>query len=139
MNERSGACLCGDVQYTLSAEPLSARICWCKDCQKFSANGLANIHVPSESIRLSGTLSEFVSTAASGNRITRRFCPRCGTHLFANSSARPQFTVVRVGTLENPSSIRPTTNIWVDSAPAWACLDLSIESVGRQPPQPPAR
>ena len=44
--------------------------------------------------------------------------------------------VVRVGNLDDPSSIRPTMNIWAGSAPGWACLDAALERVEHQP-QPP--
>ena len=81
--------------------------------------------------------SEYTSTADSGNTMRRRFCPTCGSSLFANSSARPQFTVVRVGALDDPSSVKPTMNIWTSSAPTWACLDPTLEQVERQPVPPP--
>jgi hypothetical protein len=141
MTNRSGTCLCGEIKYTLSAEPLAARICWCRDCQKLSANGTVNILVPTESFQYSGTPNRFVKTADSGNQITRSFCPKCGTHVFASSSARPQFTVVRAGTLADPSSIRPTMNIWVESAPEWACMDPALEAIDKQPvpPQQPQK
>jgi hypothetical protein len=32
-----------------------------------------------------------------------------------------------MGTLDNPSAITPTSNIWASSAPQWACLDESLE------------
>jgi len=139
MTDRKGHCLCGAAHYRLSAEPVAARICWCRDCQHIAANGTVNLLVPTSALEVLGELSEYISTADSGNQIRRRFCPTCGSHLFANSSARPQFTVVRAGTLDDPSSVRPTTNIWANSAPGWACLDPTLERVEQQPapPQPP--
>jgi len=138
MTERNGRCLCGAVRFRLLADPLTARICWCRDCQHISANGTANMIVPSSALEITGNPSEFTRTADSGNQISMRFCPSCGCHLFANSSARPQFTVVRVGALENPSSIPPQMNIWAASAPDWACFDPALERVEHQPspPQP---
>ncbi len=136
MTNRTGSCLCGAVQYTLSSDPLAARICWCKDCQKIAANGTVNILVTTATIKHSGKLEQFISTADSGDQMTRRFCPKCGTHLFSNSSSTPDFTVVRAGTLSNPSSIRPTMNIWTRSAPAWACMDKNMELVDKQPTPP---
>jgi len=138
MTVRTGQCLCGAVRFTLSADPLAARVCWCKDCQHIASNGTVNIMVPTAALETTGTTSEYLSTAESGNAVTRRFCPQCGSHLFANSSARPQFTVVRAGTLDDPSSIQPTSNIWSGSAPAWACLDASLERVEKQPAAPQA-
>jgi hypothetical protein len=89
--------------------------------------------VPAVALSHTGELSEYTRTADSGNSVTRQFCPSCGTHLFARSSARPEFRVVRAGTLADPSSVRPTMNIWSTSAPAWACLDPSLEQIERQP------
>src|SRR5664279_4813532 len=134
MTERNGHCLCGAVRFRLSAEPLATRVCWCRDCQHISANGTVNLLVPTEALDISGQLSEFARTAYSGNEIRQRFCPSCGSHLFANSSARPQFTVVRAGTLDDPSSVRPTMNIWSSSAPTWAgsILRLNVSSNSRR-------
>jgi hypothetical protein len=138
MTERSGRCLCGSVTFKLAAEPLATRICWCRDCQHLAANGTVNLLVPAEALSVSGALSEHTKTADSGNEVTRQFCPTCGTHLFARSSARPQFRVLRAGNLDEPSSIKPSMNIWADSAPTWACLDAGLERVGSQPVPPQA-
>jgi hypothetical protein len=136
MTQRTGQCLCGAVTFTLSAEPIAARICWCRDCQHISANGTVNLLVHADALTTSGTVSEYVRKADSGNDVARQFCPNCGTHLFARSSGRPQFRVVRAGNLDNPSSIRPSMNIWSTSAPAWACLDPALERVEQQPLPP---
>ena len=137
MSERTGQCLCGAVRYRISAEPVATRLCWCRACQHIAANGTVNVLVPSSGLEISGKLSEFVSTADSGNEMRRRFCPTCGSHMFANSSSRPQFTVVRVGPLDDPSSVRPAVNIWAHRAPTWACLDDTLERVDGQPSPPP--
>lgn len=136
MIERNGHCLCRAVHYRLSGEPVVARICWCRDCQHIASNGTANLLVPTSALEVFGELSEYISTADSGNQIRRRFCPTCGSHLFANSSARPQFTVVRIGTLDDPSSVQPTMNIWTSSAPGWACINPTLERVEQQPVPP---
>jgi hypothetical protein len=142
MTTRSGTCLCGAVRYTLSADPVAVRVCWCRDCQRLAANGTVNMIVPVEALAVEGAPAEHVGRADSGNTMRRRFCPQCGTHLFSHSSGRPQFVVVRVGTLDDPSSVRPSANIWTCSAPAWACLDARLDAYDRQPPPPmtaPAR
>ena len=132
MNERTGRCLCGAVTFKLAGEPQATRICWCRDCQHLAANGTVNMLIPAEALAASGQLSEYTTRADSGNEITRQFCPRCGTHLFAKSSARPQFRVVRTGNLDEPSSVHPSMNVWATSAPRWACLDPGLERVDRQ-------
>lgn len=136
MTQRPGKCLCGAVTFTLEGDPLAVRICWCRDCQHLASNGTVNMLVQASSLSVSGVVAEHATTANSGNRITREFCPGCGTHLFARSDARPQFRVVRVGNLNDPSSVKPSVNIWTCSAPAWACFDGALELVERQPLPP---
>lgn len=133
MSERTGQCLCGQVRYRVTGEPVIARVCWCRDCQRIAGNGTANAIFPTERLAIEGEPAEYLKTADSGNQVRRRFCARCGCHLFADSTGRPQLTVVRVGTLEDPSSIRPVANIWSASAPAWACLDAALERIDGQP------
>jgi len=141
MAEFTGRCLCGHISYRLKAEPAVSRICWCTNCQRIASNGTVNAVFPTQAIEITGTPSEHLGSADSGNQVRRRFCPRCGTHLFSDSSGRPGLTVVRLGTLDNPSSIKPTSNIWSASAPSWACLDPALERIEHQPlpPQPPSR
>lgn len=138
MSERTGGCLCGQVKYRLTAEPVMARICWCRNCQQIAGNGTVNAIFPSASIEVAGEVAAYTSQADSGNQVRRRFCPQCGCHLFADSTGRPGLTVVRVGTLHEPSSIEPVANIWAASAPAWACLDPALERIERQPAPPPS-
>lgn len=139
MTERKGHCLCGAVTFTLAVDPLVTRVCWCRDCQHLAANGTVNMMVPVEGLSVSGELAEHTKVADSGNEIIRQFCPTCGTHMFAKSSARPQFRVVRVGNLDNPSSVTPSVNIWAASAPEWACLSEELERVDGQPLPPQAQ
>ena len=136
MTEPTGRCLCGDISYRLTSESVASRICWCRNCQRIASNGTVNAVFSADAIEISGNPSEHIAAADSGNQVRRRFCPRCGTHLFSDTTGRPGMTVVRLGTLDDPSSIKPTANIWAASAPACACLDDSLERIERQPPPP---
>lgn len=137
MSQRSGGCLCGQVRFRIDAEPVGVRLCWCRDCQHLAGNGTVNAIFPTAQIEVSGELAEFASAAESGNLVQRKFCPRCGSHLFAESTGRVGLTVVRVGTLDDPSSVTPSGNIWAASAPAWACLDPALQRTEHQPVPPP--
>ncbi len=139
MSLYTGRCLCGDVQYQISAEPVASRLCWCRDCQRIASNGTANAMFPSEALQITGEPAAYTRGADSGNQVRRRFCARCGSHLFADSTGRPGLTVVRLGTLDDPSAIKPSANIWAASAPAWACLDGGLARVDQQPAPPAAK
>ena len=133
MEERTGSCLCGKIRFRVRGRPLVSRLCWCRDCQHIAGNGTANAIFPTEAIEIDGEPAEFTSVAESGNHVRRRFCAECGSHLFADNTGRLGLTVVRLGTLDDPSSISPEANIWVSSAPRWACLSSSLASFEKQP------
>jgi hypothetical protein len=75
---------------------------------------------------------------ASGNTLTTGFCPGCGSHVDARSSARPQFRTVRLGVIDLPHDLRPGMVIWTDEAPPWAVIDPALVRYPRQPPAPAA-
>lgn len=133
--ESTGGCLCGAVRYRATAQPIVTRVCWCRVCQYVGAgSGTVNVCFPSAAVSTEGVLQDYELTADSGNRMHRRFCPTCGTHVFTASEARPHLVFVRVGTLDDPEIAQPAMTIWTESAPSWACFDERLPKVARQPP-----
>ena len=132
----TGGCLCRRVRYVISAAPIAMRLCWCRDCQYFaSGNATVNVVFPVDALRTEGELRDFQSVAQSGNRMHRRFCPECGTHVFSTAESRPHLVIVRNGTLDDTSLLKPDATIWTASAPEWAWIDESIpRHVGQPPP-----
>ena len=130
-----GGCLCGAVRYRIAAVPIATRLCWCRVCQFLAAgNASVNVCFPSNAISIEGNLTDYRSVAESGNVMHRRFCPSCGTQMFSEAEVRPHLIFVRAGTLDDPSIVVPTVNIWTESAPKWANFDARLVNVGRQPP-----
>jgi hypothetical protein len=83
-------------------------------------------------------IARYPTTADSGNKIDRKFCLTCGTHLFSGAEVRPHLVFVRVGTLDNPEIAKPLATIWVSSAPSWAAIDPNLPQIEGQPPPQPA-
>jgi hypothetical protein len=134
----TGGCLCGAVRYSIDAAPVITRVCWCRVCQYIGAgSATVNVCFPSAALQLEGEPVDYRMVADSGNVAHRRFCVRCGTHLFSTSEARPHLVFVRAGTLDDPELARPAMTIWTQSAPSWACFDERLPKVERQPPPPP--
>ena len=131
----TGGCLCGAVRFRATAKPVAARYCWCTICQKIGAGGpTVNAAFLTDSLTVEGTLKDYESVADSGNKMHRRFCPACGTHLFSAADVRPNLVFVRVGALDDPEICHPTHTAWTASAPSWACIDNTLPRVPGQPP-----
>lgn len=133
----TGGCLCGAVRYHTEAEPITTRLCWCRVCQFLAAgNAAVNVCLPTAGMTITGELRDYVSIADSGNRMHRRFCPTCGTHMFSEAESRPHLIFVRVGTLDDPEIAKPAAAIWTAKAPSWARIDDSLARFEGQPPPP---
>lgn len=135
----AGRCLCGQVTFLATGEPLGARVCWCRDCQYIaSGSPTVNVLFPEDTVRWSGRVSTLRLVADSGNTVERGFCPECGSQLFSRTvePAGTQPVRVRAGTLDNPELAPPEAAIWVDSAPRWAVFDPALPRYSRGPGSP---
>jgi hypothetical protein len=133
--EITGGCLCKAVRYKATAAPVAARACWCRVCQYIGAgSGTVNAIFKRDTMTITGEMKQLDLIADSGNHMHRSFCPKCGTHLFNQADERPNFIVVRVGTLDDPEIGKPSTTIWTDAAPSWACINPDLPKFPAQPP-----
>ena len=131
----TGGCLCGAVRYESRAEPITARMCWCRFCQYIAAgNAAVSACFLTARMKISGETRDYESVADSGNTMHRRFCPTCGVHVFSEAEARPHLIFVRAGTLDDPNMAKPAATIWTAKAPTWACIDTSLPAFEGQPP-----
>ena len=133
----TGQCFCGQVRFTIDAEPLGMRTCWCRDCQRIaSGSPTNNVLFPEEAVVYSGEIATMLKTADSGNTIERGFCPKCGSQLYSKT-VEPKGVAplrVRAGTLDDPEIMAPQAVIWTRSAPSWAVFDPNLPRYERSVP-----
>ena len=124
----TGQCLCGQVRFTIDAEPEGARMCWCRDCQRIaSGSATVNVLFAEVSVRYEGEMTTLRLTADSGNTVERGFCPQCGAQMYSKTLEPAGLPMrVRAGTLDDPELMAPSAIIWADSAPSWAPLDPKL-------------
>lgn len=137
----TGHCLCGQIHYTISAEPVGARMCWCRDCQTIaSGSATVNVLFPADAVKFEGKVSTYTMIADSGNTIERGFCPSCGTQFYSNT-VKPAGAPMRVraGTLDNPDLMAPQAIIWTSRAPKWATLNPDLPHFPEAPPASPPK
>jgi hypothetical protein len=124
-----GGCGCGAVRYRLTDEPILVNNCHCTLCQRQTGTGSAvNAFIENDRLeQLSGELSEYEFETGSGGIQTVIRCARCGTPLW---SYYPRLgrkaAAVRVGTLDDPSAVKPDAAVHVADKPAWAALPEGV-------------
>ncbi|MEQ1890252.1 MAG: GFA family protein [Alphaproteobacteria bacterium] len=115
-----GGCLCGQVRYRFSSEPLAVVVCHCRDCQKQSGSAFSvNVIVAEADIEVAGQETVFHVTAESGGAVERRFCARCGSPIRSLLGNMPGIAALKSGTLDIPLTVTPAMQIWRRSAQGW--------------------
>jgi hypothetical protein len=119
----TGGCLCGKVRYSADTDPLYPSVCHCHDCQKASGSAFTIIvAVPRNTLNVQGELKTYAHKGDSGMPNYRRFCPSCGSRVLDEAGMAPGMLMLQVGTLDDPSWVRPAMEIYCDSAQPWVSL-----------------
>ncbi len=112
-----GGCLCGALQYRVSAAPIDAGYCHCRLCQRASgAPVLAWLTVAASAFAYTqGQPAVFQSSVHS----QREFCGACGTQLAFRRRVAAKTVDVTLASLREPARIAPQYHIWRQSRLPW--------------------
>ena len=100
----AGSCLCGSAAYEVDAPAGPIVHCSCHTCRKTHGSAFSSIaSVPREKFRWTRG-EELLGAFESSPGKFRRFCTRCGSHLFAERLGQPT-VMLRLGCLESPISV----------------------------------
>jgi hypothetical protein len=83
---------------------------------------------------MQGASNIYKRTGDSGQSVINRFCPGCGATVTIEPAALAEMTIIPVGALDDPSWIKPTMEIYCDSAQPWVQLGGSMERFPKMRP-----
>lgn len=129
-----GRCLCGDLQYQLTEDPLTVYLCHCTDCQTQSGSSFAmSMIVRREAFEFLHGKLDSVELELEDGRIRHSYrCPRC--HVGVGGVSREEgFAVIEPGTLDDRSWFAPVGHIWARSAQPWFRFDDDAIVIAEQP------
>ena len=121
----TGGCMCGAVRYRISEKPVATALCHCNRCRPQSGSAFSTVIIIKRStFKLEGETTVFEDVGASGLRVGRRSCARCGSPLTTESDATPDLMFVKVGGIDNNEWFKPQMELfatrrrpWVDPVP----------------------
>ena len=123
MTTFAGGCLCGRVRYTVSAEPVFIGVCHCRDCQRATGSAFAPVlGFPKDAVRIAGELRTYEGSGDSGQATYRSFCPNCGSGISDEVAVMPGVLMILAGSLDDPSAVQPSMEIYCNSAQLWVNL-----------------
>jgi hypothetical protein len=119
----TGGCLCGQVRYSTEAAPRFQVACHCTNCQRQSGSAFSvNIGIPRAELAITGTLKTYTDHGDSGRAVLRSFCPECGSPILSEIALDPGLAIIKAGTLDDRSIIRPQRHIFAGSKQGWVVL-----------------
>ena len=134
----TGGCQCGSVRYELMAEPVRLVACHCKECQRQSGSAFGmSMMVKKDSFHVTGATKQFTRIADSGAENTGVFCPECGVRIFHIPRYVEGMLVLKPGTLDDTSWLRPAYFVWMKSAQGWVPVPDGVKTLETQPNDPP--
>jgi len=72
--------------------------CHCTDCQQISGSTHATLVFMAEGdVSISGEIKRFTHSVDSGNKLTKDFCPNCGSQMFGGNAGRPGMIALKAG------------------------------------------
>jgi hypothetical protein len=108
--------------------------CYCRDCQYSTGTAMASVMlVPKPALKVAGELKHYEVTGDSGNKVSRGFCPNCGSPILSLVSAMADFVALKAGSLDDPSLFRPMVQVFMKSAPPWAPVRDDLPKFDKQP------
>ena len=115
--EWTGGCLCGDVRFRVTAEPLLTGYCHCTMCQKRGGGPfMVGATVPIEGFAFTkGEPTAYESSPG----FVRLSCGKCGSALGAQAKDDPKLAVFGLGCLDDPNAIRPEFHMFTSTQVSW--------------------
>ena len=79
-----------------------------------------------DQVAITGKSTAWQRTADSGNAMTFRFCPTCGSTVFWENAGFPGLVSVAIGNFADPSFPAPAMAVWEESRHPWVNLPPDI-------------
>ena len=123
------------MRYSIDAEPIFQVACHCANCQKESGSAFSvNLGFPAQAVSIRGRLKTYLDQGDSGRPVLRRFCPNCGSSMLSEIQLDPGVAIIKAGTLDDRSIVRPQRHIFCDSRQGWFGLPDDVAAHGKATP-----
>jgi hypothetical protein len=128
MITRHAVCSCGQLRVTTVGEPVRLSMCHCLECQKRTGSPFSvQARFRREDVTVEGRGTEFTRAADSGNHITFRFCPDCGSTVYWTGESFPDVVAVAAGAFADRSFPAPRISVYERHRHPWVIAPDGME------------
>ena len=122
-----GGCICGQVKYYITEEPLFTQACHCKDCKVLTGSSyVVNSSVLENTLIVEGDVSSTELKAGSGASCKTYFCTKCGAYVYADYDSAIKRLTLRTKTLNNSEKFPPQVHIFTKDKDPWLNLSEDV-------------
>jgi hypothetical protein len=124
MASRTAACRCGRVTAVCEGEPVRVSVCHCLACQQRTGSAFAaQARFAAERVTVTGETRTYVRVADSGNRVSYRFCPECGSTVAYQLVDQPDVVASPLGAFADPDfAPGPSRSVYEERRHAWVAI-----------------
>ena len=127
MIQRTASCSCGQLQATVSSDPVRISVCHCLACQRRTGSVFgAQARFAQEAVAVSGRSREVARVGDEGSRSSFHFCPDCGATVYYTMSGLAGFVAIPVGAFADPSFPAPSVSVYEERMHPWVRLSGAI-------------
>jgi hypothetical protein len=134
-NSITGGCMCGAVRYEISEKPIAAGLCHCNRCRPQSGSAFSTIIIIKRStLKLEGDTKVFEDIGASGVRVGRRSCAKCGSPVTTEPDVAPNVMFVKAGGIDDNEWFQPVMELFVTRRRPWVTPVHGAQQFESNPP-----
>jgi hypothetical protein len=120
MQQRVATCSCGQLRVTCQGEPVRVSVCHCLCCQQRTGSVFGvTARFQRDKVVIEGRATRFKRTGDEGTTATFGFCPDCGSTVYWDMNAMPDFIAVAVGCFADPKFPAPKVAVYEDRQHPW--------------------
>ena len=94
-----------------------------------------NIGIPTGALTFTcGKTTVFEDKGSSGMPVYRHFCSKCGSPIYSDVVAIPGLDIIKAGTLDDSSWVKPAISVWCESAQKWLKQPEGMATFAQNPP-----
>jgi hypothetical protein len=130
MASRIAACSCGKLRVICNGEAVRISICHCLACQRRTGAPFgAQSRFHRDQVHIEGESSAYARSADSGNHLSFHFCPGCGSTVYWQLGAYPEYIAVALGMFADPAYPAPRISVWERTRHPWTerVADCALE------------
>ena len=128
----SGSCLCQSIRYRIETPFQMTVLCHCNRCKKITGGAFEALTLVEENTLTFTCGKELLTNYRISELSSKNFCSKCGTPIYNLHAKLPGKALIHIGSLDDPTIVSPTVNIFCESMLPWVKDIGSLKSFPRE-------